>query len=61
MSIENQQMALRAIPMNLFPTLDSLDAVVIMAKSKLPLVCPNEMHSILMTFQNTLIKQLDSK
>lgn len=50
--------ALRAVPMNLFPTLDSLQDVVDLAESKLPLIHKNEVTSLLMTYHNTLLKQL---
>ena len=53
------QSALRAVPMTLFPTLDSLDAVVEMALSKTPVVSKNEMRVILMTYHNTLLNQIN--
>lgn len=44
--------------MALFPTLGSLQEVVDFADSKLPITDRNEMFSLLMTMQNTLLKQL---
>lgn len=53
--------ALRAVPMTLFPTMDSLQEVVNLAQSKLPVNYQNEMVGLLMTYQNTLLKQLGDK
>lgn len=50
--------SLRAVPMNVFPTLGSLQEVVDLANSKLPITNRNEMHSLLMIFQNTMLKVL---
>lgn len=49
---------LRAVRMSLFPTMDSLDAVVQLAKAKPP-KDSNEVFALLMTFQNTLLDQLE--
>lgn len=49
---------IKPIPMSLYPTLGSLAEVVAMADAKLPVSHRNEMFAILMTFQNTLLKQL---
>lgn len=56
--ITNQPAALRAVPMGLFPTFDSLQAVVSYADSRLPLAHKNEIYSLLMIHQNTLLKIL---
>lgn len=61
MTQPNQQPQLRAAPMALFPTLGSLQEVVDFAKSKLPVSDENEMFSLLMTYHNTLLKQLRCK
>ena len=50
-----QSSALRAVPMNLFPTLGSLQEVVDLAESKLPISDKNEMFSLLMSYHNTLL------
>lgn len=50
--------ALRAVPMSLFPTMGSLQEVVELAESKLPIISRNEMFSLLMTYHNTLLAQL---
>lgn len=47
--------ALRAVPMALYPTFDSLESVVTMATSQVPLT-PNEMFTILMVYHNTILK-----
>jgi len=56
----NQQPPLRAVPMALFPTLGSLQEVVDFSESKLPITDKNEMFSLLMTYHNTLLKQLST-
>lgn len=50
--------ALRAVPMGLFPTVGSLQEVVDLAESKLPITTQNDVFCLLMTFQNTLLKVL---
>ena len=52
-----QPAALRAVPMSLFPTMGSLQEVVDLAESKLPITSPNELFSLLMTYHNTLIQE----
>lgn len=44
--------------MTLFPTMGSLKEVMDFAESKLPITDKNDLHSLLMTFQNTLLAQL---
>lgn len=48
---------IRAVPMTLFPTLGSLQEVVDMASSQLPLANKNTVLSVLMTYHNTLLLQ----
>lgn len=48
--------ALRAAPVGLFPTMDSLESVLDLGISQLPITNPNELVCLLMTFQNTLLK-----
>lgn len=59
--LEGKQDALRALPMGLYPTMESIQEVINLAESKLPITDSNEMYSLLMTFQNTLIKYLTTK
>lgn len=47
--------------MGLFPTLGSLQEVVDLAKSKLPIADENEMFSLLMSYHNTLLKEVNMK
>jgi len=46
---------LNAAPMGLFPTMGSLQEVVDFAESKLPITHKNELTSLLMIWQNTLL------
>ena len=46
-------------PQNIYPTMGSINEVLELADSKIPLLQRNEMFSLLMTFQNTLLKQLE--
>ena len=57
----NPQPQLRAVPMNLFPVMNSLDEVVELAKSKLPMESHNEIHCLLMTYHNSLLNQLKNQ
>ena len=49
------QPPLRAVHMGLFPTMGSLQDVVDLADSKLPITSRNEVISLLMTYHNTLL------
>ena len=51
-------MAVKPEKMDLYPTMGSLKEVIELADSKVPIEKKNEMFSLLMTFQNTLIKLL---
>ena len=46
-------------PQNIYPTLGSINEVFELADSKIPMMQRNEMFSLLMTFQNTLLNQLE--
>lgn len=52
--------ALRAAPMGLFPTMASLQSVVDMAISQLPINTPNAVNALLMTYHNTLLDQVQA-
>ena len=45
--------------MDVFPTLGSINEVIELASSKVPLTKKNEMYALLMTFQNTLLKLME--
>ena len=49
---------MKPTPMSLYPTMGSVAEVVALADSKIPVTHRNEMFSLLMTFQNTLLKQI---
>lgn len=54
--------ALRAVHLGLYPTLDSLESVVDLGLSQLPINSPNALVSVLMTYHNTMIRlQKESK
>lgn len=44
-----------------FPTLNNIDEVIELAKSKVPINEQNAVVSLLMTYHNTLITQLNKK
>ena len=52
----NLHPALRPVHLGLFPTMDSLDSVVDMGISQLPINTPNQLVTVLMTYHNTLLK-----
>ena len=52
------QPSLRAVVMPLFPTLGSLQEVMDFADSKLPITTKNDITTLLMTYHNTLLKQI---
>lgn len=53
------QPVLRPVPMAVFPTFGSLQEVVDFADSKMPITDKNELFSLLMTYHNTLLKQIN--
>jgi hypothetical protein len=55
----NKQPPILAVPMALFPTLGSLQEVVDLANSMLPITSKNDMFSLLMTYHNTMLKYKD--
>lgn len=55
------QPAIRPVSMTLFPTMGSLQEVLDFAESKLPITCKNDIHSLLMTYQNTLLSILEQE
>lgn len=59
--LEGKQAHVHALSMSLYPTMESIQEVIALAESKLPITDSNEMYSLLMTFQNTLIKYLTTK
>lgn len=44
--------------MNLYPAMNSVEEVIALALSKIPVTHQNEMVSILMTYHNTLMKEI---
>ena len=55
MSIIHREPPIRAVPMNLFPTMDSLNDVVAVGKLQLPIVHEQALVTLLMTYHNTLL------
>lgn len=60
-NVQIDHSALRAVKSGLFPTLDSLEAAINNGMAQLPIETPNQLMSVLMTFQNTLIQQLQDQ
>jgi hypothetical protein len=52
------QPPLRAERMGLFPTCESLSDAVRLAESQLPITDQNKLFSLLMTYHNTLLRQV---
>ena len=52
---------IRAVPMALFPAMNSLQEAVTYADSKVPVISHNEMFSLLMTYHNTLLKVIEDQ
>jgi len=46
-------------PMNVFPTMGSLQDVVDLAEASLPIVSKNEIVALLAMYHNTLLKELN--
>lgn len=55
MNLIHRQPPIRAVPMNIFPTLTTLEEVVALAKSQLPIMDEQQIVTVLMTYHNTLL------
>lgn len=55
MTIIHREPPIRAVPMNLFPTMDSLNDVVAVGKLQLPILHEQALVTLLMTYHNTLL------
>ena len=53
--------ALRAVPMSLFPTCNSLQDALDQAIAATPVVSKNEMRTLLMTYHNTLLQEIQNQ
>ena len=53
------QPAVRPVRMTLFPTLDSLGSVLDLGTSQLPIETSNQLVCLLMTYHNSLLKQIE--
>lgn len=49
---------IQAVSMSLFPTMNSLNEVMALGESKLPITDFNDLYILIMTYHNTLIKEL---
>lgn len=47
--------------MSLFPTFSSLEEVLELAESQLPIVNKNDLHALLMSYHNTLLHTIKEK
>ena len=45
-------------PNSVYPTMPSLDTVILKAYSELPITDKNQLYAIIMVYHNTLLKQL---
>jgi hypothetical protein len=50
--------SLRPVPQVLYPTLGSLKEVLELAQSQLPITNKNEVTALLLTYHNTLLRQI---
>jgi hypothetical protein len=55
MNLIHRQPHIRAVPMNIFPTLTTLEEVIALAKSQLPIMDEQQIVTVLMTYHNTLL------
>ena len=47
-------------PNTVYPTMPSLDTVILKAYSELPITDKNQLYAIIMTYHNTLLAELES-
>lgn len=55
MNLIHRQPPIRAVPMNIFPTLTTLEEVIALAKSQLPIMDEQQLVTVLMMYHNTLL------
>lgn len=55
MNLIHRQPPIRAVPMNIFPTLTTLEEIIALAKSQLPIMDEQQLVTVLMTYHNTLL------
>lgn len=60
MNLIHRQPPIRAVPMNIFPTLTTLEEVIALAKSQLPIMDEQKLMTVLMTYHNTLLAYVRS-
>jgi hypothetical protein len=56
-----KQAGLRPVRLGLFPSLDSLDAVIDLGLSQLPITNPNQLVGLLMTYHNSLVQVIEKE
>lgn len=54
-SVKSNTTQLSATPLGLYPTLDTLQSVVDLGLSQLPVMTPNALMGLLMTYHNTML------
>ena len=57
---EEPLLPLRPVALGVFPTLGSLQEVVDLAQTKLPISNKNELFSLLMTYHNTMLHAIQA-
>jgi hypothetical protein len=60
MLVKQPPLPLSPVPMPLFPTAGSLQEVVELGESRLPLTNKNDLVALLITYHNTLLAQLQA-
>ena len=59
MQINQPIKVLQAVPMSLYSTYKTLQEVLDMAESKLPIATKNDLHVVLMSYHNSLLHQIN--
>lgn len=57
-ALKHAQLLMKPVPLSLFPTMDSLEAVVNLATAQLPISHRNQVITLLSVYHNTLLNQL---
>lgn len=56
-----KQPDLRPVKQALFPTLESLQSVIDLAQSQLPITNTNSIYGLIMTYHNTMLKVMEEE
>ncbi len=61
MNNSDKQSGLRPVTMGLYPTMETLQSVIDLGMSQLPVMTPNALTALFYTYHNTLLKVINDQ